>query len=143
MKRSIGGLTVCAVALLAGAQQADAATFLGSPDATAAPDGYACATGCAPGAGIGFRQFALRDAMVDAPEDGVLVSASVSAKRIAGSAPAQLAVLRPADDAGVGVTVVESVPVPSQRSRRRGRRARRPPSAGAERRLGRRALHRG
>ena len=64
MKRTLGGLALCAAALLAGSQQARAATFLGSPDTAATPDGYACATGCAAGAPVGFRQFALRDATV-------------------------------------------------------------------------------
>jgi hypothetical protein len=111
MKRTICGLALGVAALLAGTQPAHAATFLGSSDTGAAPDAYACAAACPPGSAVGFRQFALRDATVDAPEDGVLVSASVAAKRIAGSAPAELAVLRPTDD-GVGVTVVERVPVP-------------------------------
>jgi hypothetical protein len=91
--------------------RADAATYLGSPDTTATPDGFACATTCPAGAGAGFRQFALRDAVVDAPEDGVLVAASVSARRLAGSEPPRIAVLRPAGD-GFGVTVAASAPVP-------------------------------
>ena len=41
-------------------------------------------------------QFALRDAAVQAPEDGVLVAAGVHAKRIAGGEPPRIAVLRPA-----------------------------------------------
>jgi hypothetical protein len=106
-------LTIAALALAAAlvtTTQAHAATFLGSSDTGAAPDGFACAAACPAGAATGFRQFALRDAMVDAPEDGVLVSASVFAKRIAGSEPPRIAVLRPAG--GVGVTVAASVPVP-------------------------------
>ncbi len=98
------------VTLLLGAQRAEAATFLGSPDTTAAPDAFACAA-CPPGTGVGMQQFALRGAEVEAPEDGVLVSASVHAKRIAGAEPPRIAVLRPGDD-GVGVTVVASAPLP-------------------------------
>jgi hypothetical protein len=97
-------------ALLIGAPRADAATFLGSPDTSATPEGYACQA-CPSGASVGFRQFALRGADVEAPEDGVLVEASAFARRIAGSEPARVAVLRPADD-GVGVTVVASAPLP-------------------------------
>ena len=82
-------------ALLIGVPRADAATFLGSPA----------------GASVGFRQFALRGADVEAPEDGVLVEAGAFAKRISGSEPARVAVLRPADD-GVGVSVVASAPLP-------------------------------
>jgi hypothetical protein len=97
-------------ALVIGAARADAATFLGSPDTSAPPEGYAC-QGCPSGASVGFRQFALRGADVEAPEDGVLVEASAFARRIAGSEPARVAVLRPADD-GVGVSVVASAPLP-------------------------------
>ena len=109
MKLTIAALAF-AVALVT-CSQAQAATFLGSSDTAAAPEGYACAATCPAGATVGFRQFALREATIDAPEDGVLVSASVAAKRIAGSAPAQIAVLRTADD-GIGVTVAASAPVP-------------------------------
>ena len=45
----------------------------------------------------GFRQFALRQATVEAPESGVLVSASVNAKRIAGTEDPRIAILRPDD----------------------------------------------
>jgi hypothetical protein len=97
-------------ALLIGAPRADAATFLGSPDSSASPEGYACQA-CPSGASVGFRQFALRGADVEAPEDGVLVEAGAFAKRISGSEPARVAVLRPAGD-GVGVSVVASAPLP-------------------------------
>jgi hypothetical protein len=97
-------------ALVIGAPRADAATFLGSPDTSAAPERYACQA-CPSGASVGFRQFALRGADVEAPEDGVLVEASAFARRIAGSEPARVAVLRPADT-GVGVSVVASAPLP-------------------------------
>jgi hypothetical protein len=96
-------------ALLIGAPRADAATFLGSPDSSAPPQAYAC-QGCPAGASVGFRQFALRGADVEAPEDGVLVEASAFTKRISGSEPARVAVLRPAED-GVGVSVVASAPL--------------------------------
>jgi len=100
-----------ALALFLGAARADASTRLGSPDTSAAPDSFACAT-CAAGTSIGFMQFARRDAAVQAPEDGVLVAASVHAKRIAGGDPPRIAVLRPDEDGGIGMTVVESVPLP-------------------------------
>jgi hypothetical protein len=99
------------VAMSFGAQRADASINLGSVDTTAAPDAFACAA-CPPGTSMGFQQFALRGATVEAPEDGVLVSASVQAKRIAGTEPPRIAVLRPDDDGGVGVTVVDSAPLP-------------------------------
>ena len=97
-------------ALLIGAPRADAATFLGSPDTSASPEAYACQA-CPAGTSVGFRQFALRGSDVEAPEDGVLVEAGAFAKRISGSEPARVAVLRPADD-GVGVSVVASAPLP-------------------------------
>ena len=93
------------------APRADAATFLGSPDTSAAPETFACDT-CPAGISIGFQQFALRGATIDAPEDGVLVSASVNAKRISGSEDPRLAVLRPAGEGRTGVTVVSSAPLP-------------------------------
>jgi hypothetical protein len=99
-----------ALALSLGAARADASTTLGSSDTSAAPDDFACAT-CPAGTRMGFMQFALREAVVEAPEDGVLVAAGVHAKRIAGVEPPRIAVLRPDED-GVGVTVVESGPLP-------------------------------
>ena len=96
--------------LLIGVPRADAATFLGSPDTSGPPQAYACAA-CPAGAGVGFRQFALRGTDVEAPEDGVLVEASAFAKRISGSEPARVAVLRPRDG-GIGVDVVASTPLP-------------------------------
>jgi hypothetical protein len=99
------------LALLLGAQRADAASYLGSPDTAAAPTAFACAA-CPAGTSVGFQQFALRDATVQAPEDGIVVSASVYAKRIAGSEQPRIAVLRPAGDGGAGVTVVDSAPLP-------------------------------
>jgi hypothetical protein len=107
-------LPVAAAILLAlffGVQRADAASYLGSPDTSAAPTAFACAA-CPAGKTIGFQQFALRDTTVQAPEDGIVVSASVYAKRIAGSEQPRIAVLRPAGDGGAGVTVVDSAPLP-------------------------------
>jgi hypothetical protein len=102
--------TALVLAVLVHPGRAAAATYLGSPDPSAPPQAFACAA-CPAGMDIGFRQFALRQGEVEAPEDGVLVAASVNAKRIAGSEPPRIAVLRPQDD-GVGVTVVGSAPVP-------------------------------
>jgi hypothetical protein len=96
-------------ALSLGTQRADAATVLGSPDAAAPPAGFACAA-CKAGSAVGFRQLALQGATVEAPEGGVLVSARVYAKRIAGSEAPRIAVLRPAD--GITATIVDSAAVP-------------------------------
>jgi hypothetical protein len=100
------------VALSLGAQRADASTYLGSPDTTAEPDAFVCGPACPAGAEMGFTQFALRAGAVEAPEDGVLVAASVNAKRIGGLEPPGIAVLRPAEDADGDVTVVGSAPLP-------------------------------
>jgi hypothetical protein len=97
-------------AMTVGASRADAASFLGSQDTSATPDAFAC-EGCPAGVDVGFRQFALRQATVEAPEDGVITSASVNARRIAGSEAPRVAVLRPAAD-GVSLTVVASAPLP-------------------------------
>jgi hypothetical protein len=107
-RRALAALPVAF--LLAAAQGADASTILGSPDPTAEPDVFACAM-CPPGASMAFQQFALRGATVEAPEDGVLVSVSVNAKRISGVDQPKVAILRPAEE-GPGVTVADSVPVP-------------------------------
>ena len=106
-----GALAALLVAFPLAAQRADASTTLGSPDPTAPPDAFACAA-CPPGASMAFQQFALRGATVEAPEDGVLVSASAFAKRISGIDQPKISILRPADDGGPGVTVGDSVPVP-------------------------------
>lgn len=108
---SLSFVTALLLAATLGAGQAAAATPLGSPDTSATPSGYACAD-CPVGAPVGFRQFALRGATVEAPEDGVLVSASVHAKRVAGAEPPRIAVLRPAGEDGVGVNEVGSALVP-------------------------------
>ena len=103
-------LLLATAALLVSAPAANASTILGSLDTTAAPDAFACATGCPVAPSLGFQQFALKGATVEAPEDGVLVSTSVHAKRIAGTEDPQIAVLRPGD--GNGMSVVASAPVP-------------------------------
>jgi hypothetical protein len=97
-------------ALLIAAPRADAATYLGSYDTAGPAEAFACQA-CPAGTEVGFRQFALRGTDVEAPEDGVLVEAAAFAKRIKGSEPARVAVLRPAGD-GVGVSVVASAPLP-------------------------------
>jgi hypothetical protein len=102
-------LPLSVAALLFAAQGAEASTYLGSPDATATPDGYVCAA-CPASTTFGFRQFALRQGTVEAPEDGVLVSVSVNAKRIAGTEDPRIAILRP-DDEGGSLTVVDSAPI--------------------------------
>ena len=115
----IGLLSLAAAIVLAlslGAARADASTTLGSADTSAAPDRFVCAT-CPGGTSLGFVQFALRDAAVQAPEDGVLVGASVHAKRIAGGEPPQIAVLRPAAEGSAGVTVAGSAPLPVSSAR--------------------------
>jgi hypothetical protein len=99
------------VCLLLGAQRAEAATYLGSPDTGAAPDAYACPA-CPATGPVGVQQFALRGVDIEAPDGGVLTAASVHAKRIAGTEPPRIAVLRPADGGGAGVTVVDSAPLP-------------------------------
>jgi hypothetical protein len=107
-------LTVTAAILLAmflGTARADAASYLGSPDTSGPPDAFACAA-CSPGTSIGLQQFALRGALTEAPEDGVLASAAVYAKRIAGAEQPRIAVLRPADGSGARVSVVDSAPLP-------------------------------
>lgn len=103
-------LLLATAALLVSAPAANASTILGSLDTTAAPDAFACAAGCPATPSLGFQQFALKGATVEAPEDGVLVSTSVHAKRIAGTEAPQIAVLRPGD--GNGMRVVASAPVP-------------------------------
>jgi len=100
---------LAAAALLVSAASAHASTFLGSPDTSAVPDAWACAD-CPAGGTVGFRQFALRDADVETPEDGVITSVSVNARRLAGSEPPLVAVLRPAED-GVRASVVATVPI--------------------------------
>jgi hypothetical protein len=109
--RSLFVAAALLAALTVGASRADAATFLGSLDTSATPDSFACAD-CPAGAGVGFRQFALRQATVEAPESGVLVSASANATRIAGTEAPRIAILRPSDADGVSLSVVASAPLP-------------------------------
>jgi hypothetical protein len=104
-------LVLAALPALLVAEQAQAAT-LGSPDVSATPEAYACEVArCTPGQSVGFRQFALQGATVTAEETGVIVSARVYAKRIAGAEQPRLAVLSPAGD-GIGVTIGAFAPVP-------------------------------
>jgi hypothetical protein len=77
---------LAALPALFAAGQARAAVTLGSPDTGAAPDAFACeVAACPAGESVGFRQFALQGATVTAEETGVLVSARVHEKRIAGA----------------------------------------------------------
>ncbi len=109
--RSLPLAAALLAALTVGAARADAATFLGSLDTSATPDSVACAD-CPAGTAVGFRQFALRQATVEAPEDGVLVSASAGATRIAGIEAPRIAILRPSDDDGVSLSIVASAALP-------------------------------
>ena len=106
-------LVLAALPALLAAEQAQAAVTLGSPDPSAAPDAFACEmAGCPPGQSVGFRQFALQGAAVTAEESGVLVSARVYAKRIAGAEQPRIAVLSPAAGDDIGVTVGAFAPLP-------------------------------
>ena len=109
-------LTVAAALLLAlalGGQRASAATLLGSVDPSASPEAFACAVyACPAGKSVGFRQLALHRSDVVVSEPGVLVSARVNAKRIAGVEQPRIAVLRPVDEDDIGVTVVGFAPLP-------------------------------
>lgn len=106
-------LLLAALPALLAVEQAQAAETLGSPDSGADPDAYACEVArCAPGQSVGFRQFALQGATVTAVESGVLVSARVYAKRIAGAEQPRIAVLSPAEDDDIGVTVGDFSPLP-------------------------------
>jgi hypothetical protein len=103
------------LALSLGAQRAAATTVLGSLDPRRAPDGWACAVYmCPTGTSIGFRQLALYGSAVVADERGVLVSARVNARRIAGVDQPRIAVLRPTgeDDDDIRVTVAAYAPLP-------------------------------
>jgi hypothetical protein len=101
------------LALVFGVQRANAATELGSLDSSRAPDAFACAVyKCPAGKSVGFRQLALYGSDVVAEETGVLVSARVNAKRIAGSEQPRIAVLRPVADGDIGTKVAGFAPVP-------------------------------
>ena len=98
---------------LVGVGRAEAATVLGSVDPSETPDAFACAVyACPAGKSVGFRQLALHGSQVVVDEPGVLVSARVSAKRIGGGDTPRIAVLKPAADDDIGVTVGGFAPVP-------------------------------
>ena len=100
-------------ALFAGVQRADAATLLGSVDPDRTPEAFACvAYACPTGKSVGFRQVALHGSDVVVEEAGVLVSARVNAKRIAGTEQPRIAVLKPAGDDDIGVTIGAFAPLP-------------------------------
>ena len=100
-------------ALAIGVQRASAATLLGSVDPSASPEAFACAVyACPAGRSVGFRQLALHRSDVVVGESGVLVSARVNAKRIAGVEQPRIAVLRPVDEDDIGVTVAGFAPLP-------------------------------
>lgn len=109
-------LTLAATLLLAlalGAERASAATLLGSVDPSLSPEAFACAVyACPAGKTVGFRQLALHRSDVVVSEPGVLVSARVNAKRIAGAEQPRIAVLRPVDEDDIGVTVAGFAPLP-------------------------------
>ena len=112
---TLGLAAALLLALTLGAQRAAATTELGSLDPRRAPDTFACVVYlCPPGASMGFRQLALHGSEVVADELGVLVSARVNAKRIAGAEQPRIAVLRPAgeDEDDIGVTVAGFAPLP-------------------------------
>jgi hypothetical protein len=103
------------LALLVGVQRADAATVLGSVDPSRPPEAFACVVyACPLGKTVGFRQLALHGSDVVVDEPGVVVSARVNAKRIAGSETPRIAVLRPSGESedDIGVTVAGFAPVP-------------------------------
>ena len=87
--------------------------MLGSVDPSASPDTFACAVyACPAGKSVGFRQLALHRSDVVVREPGLLVSARVNAKRIAGVEQPRIVVLRPVDEDDIGVTVVGFAPLP-------------------------------
>ena len=101
------------LALLVGVQRAEAATVLGSVDPSEPPEAFVCAVyACPAGKSVGFRQLALHGSEVVVYEPGVLVSARVNAKRIVGGEQPRIAVLKPAADDDIAVTVVGFAPVP-------------------------------
>jgi hypothetical protein len=114
VKRAILALAAALVlAATAGVQRADAALLIGSPDPYRAPDAFACAVyACPTGTSVGFRQLALYGSDVVADEEGVLVSARVNARRLAGAEQPRIAVLRPVAEDDIGVTVAGFAPLP-------------------------------
>jgi hypothetical protein len=101
-------------ALSLGAERATATTVLGSLDPRRAPDGFACELYmCPTGTSVGFRQLALYGSKAAADEPGVVVSARVNARRLAGVEQPRIAVLRPAgEDDDIGLTVAGFAPLP-------------------------------
>jgi hypothetical protein len=101
------------LALLVGVQRADASAVLGSINPSRPPEAFACAVYlCPAGESVGFRQLALHGSDVVAEERGVLVAARVNAKRVAGGGQPRIAVLKPAAEDDIGVTVAGFAPVP-------------------------------
>ena len=101
------------LAVTAGVQRADAALLIGSADPNRAPDAFACAVyACPAGTSVGFRQLALFGSDVVADEQGVLVSARVNAKRLAGAEQPRIAVLLPVAEDDIGVTIAGFAPLP-------------------------------
>ena len=101
------------LAVTFGVQRADAALLIGSPDPYRAPDAFACAVyTCPAGTSVGFRQLALFGSDAVADEEGVLVSARVNAKRLAGVEQPRIAVLRSAGEDDIGVTIAGFAPLP-------------------------------
>ena len=115
IRRTTTTLTLAAAILLSlalGVQRASAATVLGSVDPSVSPDMFACAVyACPAGTSVGFRQLALHRSDVVVSQPGVLVSARVNAKRIAGAEQPRIAVLRPVDE-DIGVTIAGFAPLP-------------------------------
>jgi hypothetical protein len=110
MARPLLAFAAALALALAIASSADAATTLGSADPDGPPDAYACAS-CPAGATVGFRQFALQRAVVEAPEAGVIVAVRAYVKRIAGTAQPMIAVLAPGE--GIAATVTATAPLPA------------------------------
>src|SRR4030095_16741195 len=99
--------------LLVGVHRAVAATMVGSVDPSAPPEAFACVVyACPSGKSVGFRQLALHGSDVEVDQPGVLVSARVNAKRITGGEQPRVAVLKPAEDDDIGVTIGGYAPLP-------------------------------
>src|SRR5262245_41231650 len=102
-----------AMALFLAVPRAHASFSLGSPEPDETPDGFVCGVmSCPAGSSVGFRQFALQGSDVVAFESGVVTSARVNAKRLAGAAQPRIAVLRAADGDDIGVAVGDFAPLP-------------------------------
>jgi hypothetical protein len=112
-RRTLALAAALVLAASVGAQRAAAETPIGSPDPFRAPEAFACAVyACPTGTSVGFRQLALFGSDVAADEPGVLVSARVNAKRVAGAEQPRIAVLRPVAEDDIGVTVAGFAPIP-------------------------------